>query len=129
MRRAYSSIDRADSRKRRPIRIALGIALALAAAADARADERCGVGLQNDVCPEATGSCPAVPPALGLADSAWPVFQHDLQHTGKSAHEGPSCANVLWTRKLDGRILSAPVLGAAAEGGPLLVAAAKYPIC
>jgi outer membrane protein assembly factor BamB len=98
-------------------------------AAAARADDRCAGGLQDDVCLEATGSCPALPPPLGLAPSAWPVFQHDVQHTGQSVHDGPACPNVIWTRKLSGKILSAPALGGPDEGNALFVAAAKYPLC
>jgi outer membrane protein assembly factor BamB len=106
------------------------VALALAlAASGARADDRCPGALQDDVCLEATGSCPATPPPLGLAPSAWPVFQHDVQHTGRSPHDGPTCPDVLWTRKLAGKILSAPALGGPDEGGALFVAAAKFPLC
>jgi outer membrane protein assembly factor BamB len=97
----------------------------------ARGDDRCAGALQDDVCAEAVGSCPAVPPPLGLASGPWPVFQHDVQHTGHGSAAGPTCANVLWTRKLSGRVLGAPVLGAASPGAqPILyVAAAKDPIC
>lgn len=106
----------------------LALVLLLAASA-APADDRCAGGLQDDVCLEATGSCPALPPPLGLAPSAWPVFQHDVQHTGRSTHDGPTCPNVAWTRKLAGKILAAPALGGPDEGGALFVAAAKYPLC
>ena len=117
----------------KPARAALALALALAALAPyarvARGDDRCAGALQDDVCVEATGSCPAVPPPLGPAASAWPAFQHDVQHTGRSTDDGPTCPNVVWSRKLAGKILAAPALGGPAEGDALFVAAAKYPLC
>lgn len=116
-----------------PARTALALALLLAATAtrphSSRGDDRCPGVLQDDVCAEATGSCPAVPPPLGPAASAWPMFQHDVQHTGRSPHDGPACPNIAWTRKLAGGVLSAPALGGPAEGDALFVAAAKYPLC
>jgi outer membrane protein assembly factor BamB len=112
---------------------ALVALLATLAATDpvaARADDRCAGALQDDVCAEAVGSCPVVAPPLGLASGPWPVFQHDVQHTGHGTEPGPTCGNVLWTRKLGGKVLSAPAMGAAAPGGQgtLYVAAAKDPI-
>ncbi|MFA5078697.1 MAG: PQQ-binding-like beta-propeller repeat protein [Dehalococcoidia bacterium] len=41
----------------------------------------------------------AVLPAL--ANSAWPMFQHDPQHTGCSPYVGPQTANLKWVFTLD----------------------------
>lgn len=94
------------------------------------ADDRCAGPLQDDVCFEAVGSCPTVATPHGPAAGPWPVFQHDAQHTGHGTEIGATCANVLWTRKLGGKVLSAPAMGAAPAGqqGTLYVAAAKNPI-
>jgi len=109
-------------------RALLGVAaltLAVLGADSARADSRCGVALQNNVCLEATGSCPASP-LPGVADSPWPVFQQNVQHTGLSPHAGPTCGSHVWTAKIKGKILSTPAIGA---DGTLYVASAKYPVC
>ena len=108
------------------LRIVTGAALVLAATAGmARADARCGIDLQNNVCLEATGTCPAYA-SPGLDASAWPVFQQNLQHTGVSPHAGPTCKNEIWTSKIKGKILSQPAIGA---DGTLYFASAKYPVC
>ena len=36
-------------------------------------------------------------PAPAAADAPWPVFQHDLQHTGRTTVVGPPQAGVKWT--------------------------------
>jgi outer membrane protein assembly factor BamB len=114
------------SRSRRATYALAGAALIVAAAAgQARADSRCGIDLQNNVCLEATGSCPAFP-SPGLASSPWPVFQQNLQHTGKSPFAGPTCDNEVWTSKIKGKILSTPAIGA---DGTIYFASAKYPVC
>jgi len=48
-----------------------------------------------------------------LADSPWPMFRHDLKHTGYTAYTGPATANLLWTFSVinDG-IVSSPSIGA-----------------
>ena len=113
-------------RSRRALGVLAGAALLLAAAAaPARADERCGIDLQNNVCLEATGSCPAYG-SPGLDASAWPVFQQNLQHTGHSPFAGPTCDNEIWTSKIKGKILSTPAIGA---DGTIYFASAKYPVC
>ena len=33
----------------------------------------------------------------GLADTPWPMFQHDTRHTGCSPYVGPQTANLKWT--------------------------------
>jgi len=103
---------------------ALAAAIALAPGA-AQADERCGIDLQQNVCLEATGSCPAFP-SPGVANSPWPVFQQNVQHTGLSPHAGPTCSNEVWTAKIKGKILSTAAIGG---DGTLYFASAKYPVC
>jgi outer membrane protein assembly factor BamB len=104
--------------------------LALSLPGAALADVRCGIQLQNNVCLEAQGSCPVVPNS-GPADTVWPMYQHDAQHTGKSDQVGPACGSTLWQTKVRSKILSSPAIGPAGPGqhGTLYVAAAKYPIC
>ena len=46
--------------------------------------------------------------------SPWPNFQRDQSHTGRTNVTGPSTADTLWTRRLDGDALgknTAPVIG------------------
>ncbi|HEY8516923.1 MAG TPA: PQQ-binding-like beta-propeller repeat protein [Candidatus Binatia bacterium] len=111
---------------RRRLALALGLVSALALVAqDAHADTRCGSALQKNVCLEATGSClPFADP--GPANSPWPLFQQNPQHTGHAPFAGPTCGNEIWTTKIKGKILSTPAIG---EDGTLFFASAKYPIC
>jgi outer membrane protein assembly factor BamB len=115
-----------------PAALLAAIALGLLPANAARADDVCPGILQDDVCAEANPSCPAVAGPFGLVASEWPVFQHDLQHTGKSALAGPTCNRLIWTQRMRGKILSAPSIGAPPPGqshGILYVPVYKYPIC
>jgi outer membrane protein assembly factor BamB len=118
--------------KRANVRVAVAVfaSLLLPLAGNAHADSRCPIELQNNVCADANPNCPVVAGA-GLATTAWPGFQYDRQHTGKSPNAGPACGQVLWTSKIRGKILSTAAIGPAAPGqhGTLYVAAAKYPIC
>jgi outer membrane protein assembly factor BamB len=133
MRNLFSVLYTISTPLRRSGLASLATVLALLAIAfPARADQRCGIALQNDVCLEANPVCPPAPPSVGPANTAWPVFQHDLQHTGKSQFAGPTCDNQIWTQKLPGRILSQPAIGEPPAGqrhGILYVASAKNPIC
>ncbi|HZR83247.1 MAG TPA: PQQ-binding-like beta-propeller repeat protein [Candidatus Binatia bacterium] len=86
---------------------------------------RCPIDLQQNICLEATGTCPPYAP-VGPAASDWPVFQQNAQHTGRSPETGPTCANEVWRSKVKAKVLSAPVVGA---DGTLYVASAKNPIC
>jgi len=111
---------------------AVALSICLLTAAPARAEVRCPDALAADVCAEADGTCPAFAGATGPADSEWPNFQHDPQHTGMSALRGPTCGRVLWETKVRGPVLSQPAIGAALPGqtdGVLYVASAKYPVC
>lgn len=112
-----------------------GASLALASLAlaglPARAAIRCSNELQVDVCLEADGTCPAFSGVPGPVDAEWPNFQHDPQHTGKSALRGPTCGRVLWQSKVRGPVLSQPAVGKPLPGesdGVLYVASAKYPV-
>jgi outer membrane protein assembly factor BamB len=111
--------------------VTAGLAAAFIASAGWAAEPRCSLALQKNVCLEATGTCPAAPPTVGLAAGSWPVFQQNAQHTGVTTQHGPACGNVAWTRKLAGKIFSAAALAEPAPGQPeiLFVPAAKYPVC
>ncbi len=48
----------------------------------------------------------------GLANSAWPGYMHDINHTGQSPYNGPQTNTVQWTYTTGGRIMySSPVIG------------------
>jgi outer membrane protein assembly factor BamB len=112
--------------RRRSRRTAIIAALAsLTFATVAAADSRCGTALQTNVCLEAAGTCPAFA-SPGPANSPWPLFQQNAQHTGQSPYAGPTCSNLIWQTKLRPKILSTQALGA---DGTLYVAASKYPVC
>jgi len=99
--------------------------LLLTSATSSRAELRCPIELQQNVCAEATGSCPAYAP-VGPVASDWPNFQFNRQHTGKTTDLGPTCPNEVWTSKVKGKVLSAPVIGG---DGTLFIASAKNPVC
>lgn len=52
-----------------------------------------------------------VNPFNGLADTPWPMFGADLQHTGRSFYIGPQTPTVQWTIPLEG-VPGSPVIGA-----------------
>ncbi|MFC2006008.1 PQQ-binding-like beta-propeller repeat protein [Chloroflexota bacterium] len=46
-----------------------------------------------------------------LADSPWPMFRHDLQHTGRSPYNGPAYPEIKWVYNTgDWQISSSPVI-------------------
>ncbi|GAG29055.1 unnamed protein product, partial [marine sediment metagenome] len=47
-----------------------------------------------------------------LADSPWPMFRHDLRHTGQSLHTGPSNPDLKWTYNTNDDVHSSPTIGA-----------------
>jgi outer membrane protein assembly factor BamB len=47
----------------------------------------------------------------GLANSPWPMFGHDPQHTGRSPYIGPSSPKVKWSYSLGRYLESAPAIG------------------
>jgi len=65
-------------------------------------------------------TAPGILPAL--ANSAWPMFQHDLQHTGRSPYVGPQAANLKWTFTLDAGATNSPAI---ASDGTLYVCASN----
>jgi len=127
------ALDAARSRAPRTSRLVAAATIASLAllATNAAADVRCGRDLQLDVCREANPTCPAVSSPLGVSPGAWPVYQADVQHTGQSVHRGPSCGGVRWKTKLQGRLLSAPILaqGNPGESDSLFVPVGKAPLC
>ncbi len=46
-----------------------------------------------------------------LASSAWPMYMHDLKHTGRSPYTGPQTNAVKWTFQTNGSVESCPVIG------------------
>lgn len=58
-----------------------------------------------------------------LANSAWPMFQHDPQHTGRSPYVGPQTANLKWTFTLSEDLNGYTNSPAIASDGTLYVCA------
>lgn len=103
--------------------LAATLTLTLLAAAPASADVRCSREERKLLCPDANPICP---PGGGAAPSAWPMFQHDAQHTGRSHLDGPSCNRVIWRWRGSAEFLSAPTVGA---DGTIYVGNARHPVC
>jgi outer membrane protein assembly factor BamB len=63
-----------------------------------------------------------------LANSTWPMFMHDLQHTGRASVNGPSTNNVkvIWSYKAKSRIQTSPTLGA---NNTVYIGAGFAPLC
>ncbi|MEW6270395.1 MAG: PQQ-binding-like beta-propeller repeat protein [Thermodesulfobacteriota bacterium] len=116
---------------RRGLALLGAVALVACASDSASAVERCSREEQNDVCRDANPSCPAAQAPFGVTPGSWPVFQHDVQHTGQSASNGPTCADVLWERRLLGQVLSALALAPGNPNEPesLFVPVGKAPLC
>ncbi len=53
-----------------------------------------------------------MPAAAQLADTPWPMFQHDLQHIGQSPYIGAQEPTVDWTYFTDGYWVLSPVIDA-----------------
>jgi len=63
-----------------------------------------------------TGAVGHFPPwgaggSTGLSDSPWPMFHHDLQHTGRSPYSGPSSPQLKWSYATGGQFYSSPAIG------------------
>ena len=58
----------------------------------------------------------ALPPAKHAhaqpADTPWPMFRHDLQHTGRSAYAGPETPGLKWSVTTGHFVISSPAIGA-----------------
>jgi len=52
-----------------------------------------------------------VPAFAQPADSPWPMFRHDPQHTGRSQYIGPEHPELKWRIKVDNAIYSSPAIG------------------
>ena len=50
-------------------------------------------------------------PGPPLADTPWPMFRHDPQHTGRSPYSGPEMPNLKWNYTTGGGINSSPAIG------------------
>lgn len=65
-----------------------------------------------------------------LADSTWPMFMHDLRHTGRAAVNvnGPStnAVGVKWKHKFQPRLKTSPTIGA---DGTIYLGAGFKPLC
>jgi outer membrane protein assembly factor BamB len=46
-----------------------------------------------------------------IRPSPWPMFQHDMRHTGQSEYVGVQTSNLKWMYKTDGSIDSSPSIG------------------
>src|SRR5688572_17717894 len=68
----------------------------------------------------------AQPSAAQLADSAWPCFQHDAQHTGRTELIGPDDPTVLWSYKGRNRLVSTPAIAA---DGTIYLGHGRNPLC
>jgi outer membrane protein assembly factor BamB len=89
----------------------------------ARADERCSLEERKVLCPDASVLCP---PGGGPAASAWPMFQHDAQHTGQSHLDGPRCNHVVWRWPGTQPFLSTASI---ATDETIFVGNARFPVC
>jgi outer membrane protein assembly factor BamB len=56
-------------------------------------------------------SAAARPASAQLANSAWPMFHHDVRHTGQSEYDGPATATVKWMYRNIARFQSSPAIG------------------
>lgn len=54
----------------------------------------------------------AVSASAQVADSPWPMFRHDLHHTGRTSYTGPAAPTVKWTFTADDGIAASPTIGA-----------------
>jgi outer membrane protein assembly factor BamB len=52
------------------------------------------------------------PPPKEELDSPWPMFRHDLKHTGRTRSIGPSSPTVAWTFHANDGIVSSPSISA-----------------
>jgi len=112
---------RIAARCARAVLAALALLALLAPAT--HADDRCSLEERKLLCPTAN---PACPPGAGPAASAWPLFQHDAQHTGRSPLAGPTCNRVIWRWSATDEFLSAPTVG---TDGTIYVGTARAPVC
>ena len=48
---------------------------------------------------------------IRLADTPWPMYRHDLHHTGRSPYVGSQTNKIKWTFQAEAAISSSPVIG------------------
>jgi len=65
----------------------------------------------------------SVPVAAQLADTPWPMFHHDLNHTGLSTGYGPDTSVVNWTFSTGDRISGSVAIG---EDGTIYIGTRNY---
>jgi len=46
----------------------------------------------------------------GLADTPWPMFRHNLKHTGKSPYSGPAAPQARWSFQAGSWVFSSPAI-------------------
>ncbi|MCF6149182.1 MAG: PQQ-like beta-propeller repeat protein [Candidatus Kuenenia sp.] len=46
-----------------------------------------------------------------LADTPWPMFRHDLQHTGQSPFKSIQHPHIKWAFQTEGAVTSSPCIG------------------
>lgn len=54
----------------------------------------------------------AIVPEGWSTESPWPMFRHDLKHTGRTPYTGPAAPVVAWSYPTDHGIASSPTIGA-----------------
>ena len=57
------------------------------------------------------------------AESPWPMFRHDLKHTGRTDYTGPATPTLFWTFQANDGIASSPSIG---HNGTIYVGAGGY---
>lgn len=88
------------------IKIALTLSL-LALAASCKKDGTSPDG--SDIIPSTKPQVDI--PWPGLANTSWPMFLHDPQHTGRSEYRGPQQGAVEWFFEAGGFVFSSPIVG------------------
>jgi outer membrane protein assembly factor BamB len=63
------------------------------------------------------------PAGIYAEESPWPMFRHDLKHTGRTPYTGPATPTVAWTFPANDGITSSPSIG---HDGTIYVGAGGY---
>lgn len=109
----------------KPLELFIAIALILVIASAAQPGER--KGLRKSAYPgeiaraeenPRQGKRPSPEESSWLAESAWPMFRHDLRHTGRTPYTGPAEPTLKWIFPTGAGIASSPSLG---EDGTIYV--------
>lgn len=78
--------------------IVVGIVIPSCDTTDPKPPEEKPLGYQEDI------------PWPSLANSPWPMSQHDPQNTGRTNVVGPQSLNILWSKFIENGLLSGPVI-------------------